>query len=54
MIAFYSALNFFPQIRNTLQKTMRASLVPHLTKITPGMQKTPVQFLGWENPLRIG
>ena len=28
-----------------------ASLVVHLVKNSPAMQKTPVQFLDWEDPL---
>ena len=28
-----------------------ASLVAHLVKNPPEMQETPVQFLGWEDPL---
>ena len=30
---------------------MRASLVALLVKNLPAMQETPVQFLGWEDPL---
>jgi len=28
-----------------------ASLVAQLVKNPPAMQRTPVQFLGWEDPL---
>ena len=31
--------------------TKRASLKAQLVKNSPVMQKTPVQFLGWEDPL---
>ena len=31
-----------------------ASLVVHLVKNSPAMQKTPVQFLDWEDPLEKG
>ena len=31
-----------------------ASLVAQLVKNLPAMQETPVQFLGWENPLEKG
>ena len=31
-----------------------ASLVAQLIKNLPAMQKTPVQFLGWEDPLEKG
>ena len=31
-----------------------ASLVAQLVKNLPAMQKTPVQFLGWEDPLEKG
>ena len=31
-----------------------ASLVAQLVKNTPAMQETPVQFLGWEDPLEKG
>ena len=33
---------------------MRASLVALLVKNLPAMQETPVQFLGWEDPLEKG
>jgi len=32
----------------------RASWVAQLVKNPPAMQKTPVQFLGWEDPLEEG
>ena len=32
----------------------RASLVSQLVKNLPEMQETPVQFLGWEDPLEKG
>ena len=31
-----------------------ASLVAHLVKSLPAVQKTLVQFLGWEGPLEKG
>ena len=31
-----------------------ASLVAHLVKNVPAKQETPVQFLGWEDPLEEG
>ena len=31
-----------------------ASLVAQLVKSQPAMQETPVQFLGWEDPLEKG
>ena len=31
-----------------------ASLVAQLVKNLPAMQETPVQFLGWEDPLEEG
>ena len=31
-----------------------ASLVAQLVKDPPAMQETPVQFLGWEDPLETG
>ena len=31
-----------------------ASLVTQLVKNSPAMQETPVQFLGWEDPLEKG
>ena len=31
-----------------------ASLIAHLVKNLPAMQETPVQFLGWEDPLEKG
>ena len=33
---------------------MSASLVAQLVKNPPVMQETPVQFLGWEDPLEEG
>ena len=33
---------------------MRASLLTQLVKNLPAMQGTPVQFLGWEDPLEKG
>ena len=33
---------------------VRASLVAQLVKNLPAMQETPVQFLGWEDPLEKG
>ena len=32
----------------------RASLVAQLVKKLPAMQETPIQFLGWEDPLEKG
>ena len=32
----------------------QASLVAQLVKNPPAMQETPVQFLGWEDPLEKG
>ena len=31
-----------------------ASLIAQLVKNPPAMQETPVQFLGWEDPLEKG
>ena len=31
-----------------------ASLIAQLVKNRPAMQKTPVRFLGWEDPLEKG
>ena len=31
-----------------------ASLITQLVKNLPAMQETPVQFLGWEDPLEKG
>ena len=33
---------------------MMASLVDQLVKNLPAIQETPVQFLGWEDPLEKG
>ena len=35
-------------------EVFRASLVDQLVKNLPAMQETPVQFLGWEDPLEEG
>ena len=32
----------------------QASLVAQLVKNLPAMQETPIQFLGWEDPLENG
>ena len=32
----------------------QASLVAQLVKNPPAMQETPIQFLGWEDPLEKG
>ena len=37
-----------------INKTMWASLVAQVVKNPPVMQETPVQFLGWEDPLEKG
>ena len=33
---------------------IRASLIAQLVKNLPAIQKTPVQFVGWEDPLAKG
>ena len=33
---------------------IRASLIAQLVKNLPAMQETPVQFLGWEDPVEKG
>ena len=33
---------------------IKASLIAQLVKNPPAMQETPVQFLGWEDPLEKG
>ena len=35
-------------------KVHRASLVAQLVRNPPAVQETPVQFLGWEDPLEKG
>ena len=35
-------------------KICRATLVAQLVKNPPAVQETPVQFLGWEDPLEKG
>ena len=37
-----------------LTSAIRASLLAQLVKNSPAMQETPVQFLGWEDPLEKG
>ena len=32
----------------------RAPLIAQLVKIQPAMKETPVQFLGWKDPLEKG
>ena len=35
----------------TVYASLRATLIAQLVKNPPAMQETPVQFLGWEDPL---
>ena len=44
-----NSFNFLEEDRK-----LRASLVVHLVKNPLAMQETPVQFLGWEDPLEKG
>ena len=39
---------------NMLSRLAMASLIAQLVKNLPGMQETPVQFLGREDPLEKG
>ena len=41
-------------VRVTVHFKNTASLVAQLVKNLPAMQETPVQFLGWEDPLEKG
>ena len=34
-----------------LSRRLRTSLIAQLVKNPPAVQETPVQFLGWEDPL---
>ena len=43
-----------PFIRMYYNKIYGASLIAQLVKNPPAMQETPVQFLGWEDPLEKG
>ena len=38
----------------TAQEIQGASLIAQLVKNSPAIQETPVQFLGWEDPLEMG
>ena len=40
--------------KTSVRALLRASLVAQLVKNPPAMQETPVQFLGWEDPLETG
>ena len=48
--------NFKDSIRKLLEliNEYRASLIAQLVKKPPEMQETPIQFLGWEDPLEKG
>ena len=48
--------SFLSSIENMSSLTLnsRASLVAQLLENMPTMPETPVQFLGWENPLKKG
>ena len=43
-----------PFIRMYYNKIYVASLIAQLVKNPPAMQETPVQLLGWEDPLEKG
>ena len=42
------------KVKSLLTSTIWASLIAQLVKNLPAMQETPVQFLGWEDPLKKG
>ena len=45
------------KFQQVIKKTIhydQASLIAQLVKNPPAMQETPVQFLGWEDPLGKG
>ena len=44
----------FPVLHYLLEFAQTHSLVAQLVKNPPAMQETPVQFLGWEDPLEKG
>ena len=44
----------FKKVLMTQITMMGASLVAQLVKSPPVMQKSPAQFLGWEDPLEKG
>ena len=44
----------FPVVKNSPFFKDDDSLVVQLVKNSPAMQETPVQFLGWEDPLEKG
>ena len=46
--------SFIAFIFSLLISVLRASLIAQLVKNLPAMQETPVQFLGWEDPLEQG
>ena len=55
----FPLLSIYPD-KTVIQKDIcipmiiRASLVAQLVKNLPAMQETPVQLLGWEDPLEKG
>ena len=59
-VKIFTCLYFFDSFLNSIENmssltlNSRASLIAQLLKNIPTMQETPVQFLGWENPLKKG
>ena len=46
----FMVVNLLAKIKGSIG----ASLIAQLVKNPPAMQETPVQFLGWEDPLEKG
>ena len=52
--AVYGVTQSQTRLKRLSSSSSRASLVAMLVKNLPAMQETPVQFLGWEDPLEEG
>ena len=53
MMPIYLIENWY-NTKRSVYALFRASLMTQLVKYPPAMQETPVQFLGWEDPLEKG
>ena len=54
ILLLFSVIYGLEAIYYTVLYQYGASLVAQLVKNQPAMQETPVQFLGWEDPLEKG
>ena len=50
----YQLKSWYLYLDICIQISSRASLVAQMVKNQPAMQETPIQYLGWEDPLEKG